>query len=426
MGVSSRLESVISNGTLFYDGVPEWVRHKEKREKPKGMIGRNGRPPHRLLGGGGAKNLGRGFATMWLPHTQRQGTRTQMSANYTIHHVRGHHLRFDQRETIAIVYNANLRLPPGRRKSQNQLARELGLPKSTFSREISRGRCDNPTIFAGRTLWEYSEHKAQDSVDEGNRNKGCPMKVTNRMALRLQELILRGGCSPNHARETMVAEGFDMPHTRTIYNHIEHGDIGICHGQTPYHPKARRKRQEKPRRSYRNPRGLSIECRPEAVDGRARLGHWEMDTVVSAQGGRGGLLVLTERKTRYSLIEKIKAISQDEIVAAIRRLVRRDDLGPVHSITTDNGGEFANHGELRKAMRRVNRLLKIYYTHAYAAWEKGSVENVNRHIRRFFPKGTKFNLVSRNRIKELQNFINSIPRASLKGKSANESFLLVR
>ena len=163
-----------------------------------------------------------------------------MSANYTIHHVRGHHLRFDQRETIAIVYNANLRLPPGRRKSQNQLARELGLPKSTFSREISRGRCDNPTIFAGRTLWEYSEHKAQDSVDEGNRNKGCPMKVTNRMALRLQELILRGGCSPNHARETMVAEGFDMPHTRTIYNHIEHGDIGICHGQTPYHPKARR------------------------------------------------------------------------------------------------------------------------------------------------------------------------------------------
>ena len=349
-----------------------------------------------------------------------------MSENCTIHHVRGHHLRFDQRETIALVYNANLRLPPGRRKSQDQLARELGLAKSTFSREISRGRCASPTSFAGRTLWEYSEHKAQDSVDDGNRNKGCPMKLTNRMALRLRELILKGGYSPNHARETMVAEGFDMPHTRTIYNHIEHGDIGICHGQTPYHPKARRKRQQRPRRSYRNPSALSIECRPGTVDGRSRFGHWEMDTVVSARGGKGGLLVLTERKTRYSLIEKIKSVSQDEIVAAIRRLVRRNDLGRVRSITTDNGGEFANHGELRKAMRRVNRFLKIYYTHAYAAWEKGSVENVNRHIRRFFPKGTKFNLVSRNRIKELQQFINSIPRASLKGKSANESFLLVR
>ena len=355
-----------------------------------------------------------------------QKKETSVKRSYNIHHTAGQHITHQMRTVIETVYNSNLRRPRKDRASMRELARQLGLPKSTLFDEIKRGLVPRPNTYRDRDIWDYSAEIAQRRIDEGNANKGCPMKVTNRMALRLQELILRGGCSPNHARETMVAEGFDMPHTRTIYNHIEHGDIGICHGQTPYHPKARRKRQEKPRRSYRNPRGLSIECRPEAVDGRARLGHWEMDTVVSAQGGRGGLLVLTERKTRYSLIEKIKAVSQDEIVAAIRRLVRRDDLGPVHSITTDNGGEFANHGELRKAMRRVNRLLKIYYTHAYAAWEKGSVENVNRHIRRFFPKGTKFNLVSRNRIKELQNFINSIPRASLKGKSANESFLLVR
>ena len=420
------MESVISNGTLFYDGVPKWIRHKEKKEKPKGLIGRNGRPPHRPHGGDRGKNPGCSSAIMPLPLTASQRKAAQMAKNYTIHHVRGHHIAFDQREAIAIVYNANIRLPPGRRKSQNQLAKELGLAKSTFSREINRGRCDNPTFFAGRTFWEYSEHKAQDSVDEGNRNKGCPMKVTNQMAARLQELILKRGYSPNHARATMVSERFDMPHTRTIYNHIEHGDIGICHGQTPYHPKPRRKRQERPRRSYRNPHGLSIECRPEAVDRRERFGHWEMDTVVSARGGTGGLLVLTERKTRYTVIEKIKAISQDEIVAAIRRIVGKNVLKHVRSITTDNGGEFSDHMEMCRAMRRINRLLKIYYTHAYAAWEKGSVENANRHIRRFYPKGTKFNLVSRNRIKELQDFLNSIPRTSLKGKSANESFLLVR
>ena len=421
------MESVISNGTLFYDGVPKWIKHKEKKENPKGMIGRNGRPPHRPLGGDHGKNLGCNSATMLLPLTSLQRKATQMAENCTIHHVRGHHLSFDQRETIAIVYNANVRLPPGRRKSQNQLAKELGLAKSTFSREINRGRCDNPTFFAGRTFWEYSEHKAQDSVDEGNRNKGCPMKVTNRIAARLRELILEQGYSPNHARVTMLGEGYDMPRsTTTIYNHIEHGDIGICHGQTPYHPKPRRKRKERPRRSYRNPFGLSIEKRPEAVDRRGWFGHWEMDTVVSARGGRGGLLVLTERKTRYTVIEKVKAISQDEIVAAIKRLVRKNALKHVRSITTDNGGEFCDHLEMRKALRRINRFLKIYYTHAYAAWEKGSVENVNRHIRRFYPKGTKFNHVSRNRIKKLQDFINSIPRPSLKGKSANESFLLVR
>lgn len=390
------------------------------------MIGRNGRPPHRPHGGDGAKNLGCSFATMRLPHSHTAKRQTQMAENCTIHHVRGHHLRFDQRETIELVYNANVRLPPGRRRSQNQLAKDLGLAKSTLSREISRGRCANPMFYAGRTFWEYSAHRAQDSIDEGNRNKGCPMKITNRMAIRLQELILKQGYSPNHARLTMVGEGFAMPQTRTIYNHIEHGDIGILHGQTPYHPKPRRKPQEKPRRSYRNPFGLSIESRPEAVDRRSWFGHWEMDTVVSARGGTGGLLVLTERKTRYTLIEKIRAISQEEIVAAIKRLVRKNVLKHVRSITTDNGGEFYNYREMRKALRKINRFLKIYYTHAYAAWEKGSVENVNRHIRRFFPKGTKFNRVSRTQVKDLQNFINSIPRASLKGQSSNESFLLVR
>jgi len=151
-----------------------------------------------------------------------------------------------------------------------------------------------------------------------------------------------------------------------------------------------------------------------------------MDTVVSARGGKGGLLVLTERKTRYTIIEKIGAVSQDKIVAAIRRPVRRNALGHVLPITTDNGGEFSDNKEMCKALRKINKFLKIYYTHAYAAREKGSVENANHHIRRFYPKDTRFNLVPRSRIKELQDFINSIPRASLKGQSAHESFLLAR
>ena len=420
------MESVISNGTLFYDGVPKWIRHKEKKEKPVGMIGRNGRPPSRPHGGGGAKNPGYDSATMRLPHTQLQRKVAQMAENCTIHHVRRQHLIFEERETIAIVYNANLRLPPKLRMSQNELARRLGLPKSTFSREIRRGRCASPTFCAGRSVWEYSEHKAQDSIDEGNRNKGCPMKMTKPMSTRLKELIVSQHLSPNHARTVMLAEGFAMPCTSTIYNHIEHGDIEIFHGQTPYHPSKRRRQRVRPRRSYRNARYTSIEDRPAAVQKRGWFGHWEMDTVVSARGGRGGLLVLTERKTRFTLIEKLRAISQQEIARAIRRTIRKNNLKHVRSITTDNGGEFGNPTEIRGALRRANRFVRIYYTHAYTAWEKGSVENVNRHIRRFFPKGTKFNHVSRTRIRELQDFINSIPRTSLKGKSAYESFLLVR
>ena len=65
---------------------------------------------------------------------------------------------------------------------------------------------------------------------------------------------------------------------------------------------------------------------------------------------------------------------------------RKNILKHVRSITTDNGGEFSDYGEMCRVLRRINRFLKIYYTHAYAAWEKGSVENTNRHIQRFYSK----------------------------------------
>ena len=71
------------------------------------------------------------------------------------------------------------------------------------------------------------------------------------------------------------------------------------------------------------------------------------------------------------------------------------------------------------------RTLEIYYTHAYTAWEKGSVENMNRIIRRWYRKGTDFRNVSATKVEQLQTFINSIPRlATLKGKTANEAFNL--
>jgi len=95
----------------------------------------------------------------------------------------------------------------------------------------------------------------------------------------------------------------------------------------------------------------------------------------------------------------------------------------VLSITTDNGCEFLDACRIESLFSKINALLKIYYTHAYAAWEKGSVENANRHVRRWYPKGTDFRRVSAHAIQALQNFINSIPRQTLQGASAHEAVL---
>lgn len=346
-----------------------------------------------------------------------------MTREYTIHHMPGQHLTFKDREQIAIVYNRNLQLPMYQRLSLRKLAIRTGLPYSTLQREILRGLVQQPSLHHDKEYYGYSEHIAEDNIQAGAQNKGRGMRFTNILAALLAIKVKEERKSPAHARKELLNEGVGyVPSLSSIYAHIEHGDIGILHGETPYHPKRRKKGRRTLRRALPKPDNLSIEERPD-LPGRAEFGHWEMDTVVSGVHGKGGLLVLIERKTRFYLIVKIRRINQLEVLRTLRSLVRSGQMKKVLSITTDNGGEFLDSRRIESLFSKINALLKVYYTHAYAAWEKGSVENANRHVRRWYPKGTDFSRVSHHAIRALQIFINSIPRHTLKGASAHEAVL---
>ena len=348
-----------------------------------------------------------------------------MPQTYTLHHVPGQHLSFKDREQIAVAHNRNLQLPACRRLSLRKLARQLGLPTTTLSREIRRGWTRQPALRHDKEYHEYSEHVAQDNVCAGAQNKGRGMRFTNVLASLLAIKIKTERKSPAHARKELLAEGMPfVPAVSTIYAHIDHGDIGILHGETPYHPKRRAKRRGPVRRARPKPDNLSIDDRPD-LSGRTEFGHWEMDTIVSGVHGKGGLLVLIERQTRFYLIAKLRRINQLEVLRALRALLRSGQMKTVLSITTDNGCEFLNAKRIETLFSRRNAMLKVYYTHAYAAWEKGSVENANRHVRRWYPKGSDFSRVSTHAIQALQVFINSIPRLTLKGASAHEAVLAV-
>ena len=346
-----------------------------------------------------------------------------MPREYTLHHVPGQHLTSKDREQIAMAYNRNLRLPAYRRLSLRKLAIQIGLPYSTLSREIRRGRVPRPILHHDKEVHGYSEHVAQDHVRAGAQNKGRGMRFTNVLASLLATKIKTERKSPAHARKELLAEGMPfVPAVSTIYAHIDHGDIGILHGETPYHPKRRAKRRGPARRARPKPEHLSIEDRPD-LSARTEFGHWEMDTLVSGVHGRGGLLVLIERKTRFYLIAKLRRISQLEVLRALRALIRSGQMKTVLSITTDNGCEFLDARRIETLFARLNAMLRVFYTHAYAAWEKGSVENANRHVRRWYPKGSDFSRVSAHAIQALQDFINSIPRQTLQGASAHEAVL---
>ena len=167
-------------------------------------------------------------------------------------------------------------------------------------------------------------------------------------------------------------------------------------------------------REARLPRGESIETRPAAVNERADAGHWEMDTVVSANKSKKRLLVLTERKTNYEIIELMPDGTTSSVVAAlkpagaaVRGAARFREI--FRSVTVDNGSEFADCAGMEASCERARARTHIYYCHPYSAYERGSNEVGNRMIRRHLPKGTDFSKLTRQAVKEIEGLDERLP-----------------
>ena len=142
--------------------------------------------------------------------------------------------------------------------------------------------------------------------------------------------------------------------------------------------------------------------------------------VVGKQGTKPVILTLVERKTRKSLYVLMKNRTQNEVVAAIKRLRRRvggDFTEAWKTITADNGSEFLNSEAIKKAAK----CSEVYYAHPYSSWERGSNENANGIIRRFFPKGTDFSKIRLEEIQAVEDWMNDYPRRILGGISANRA-----
>lgn len=112
----------------------------------------------------------------------------------------------------------------------------------------------------------------------------------------------------------------------------------------------------------------------------------------------------------------------ESVQRALDRLERKIPQFKQHfrSITTDNGSEFLPYEKLRQSCKSRGTRFEIYYCHSYAAWEKGSCENHNRMIRRFFPKGTNFDEVTPRQVQAVQDWMNSYPRKILGWKTPKE------
>jgi IS30 family transposase len=159
----------------------------------------------------------------------------------------------------------------------------------------------------------------------------------------------------------------------------------------------------------------SIEERPVEINERQRLGDWERDLMFGASR-RSALLTLVERKTLLTQIRKVESKSPREIARATSRVFAQPML-ICRSMTNDNGIEFRNHEAESKQLN-----IPIYFTHPYASWERGSIENTNGLIRQYFKAETDMGKFTDEDAQKIEEALNYRPRKKLGFRTPEECF----
>ena len=180
------------------------------------------------------------------------------------------------------------------------------------------------------------------------------------------------------------------------------------------HLYSKRKRVKKRRPKAKRviiPNRIGIARRPVGATNRSRGGHWERDTMMGRKGTPGGLATAQERKVRLVSALKVKSMRPMEHLEADQTIF--EEVKTL-SISRDNGLENREHEAL---------WIRSFFCDTYSSWQKGSIENANKMLRRYFPKGTDFSGVSQQEVDHAVRLINEKPRRILGYRSSLEEAL---
>lgn len=288
--------------------------------------------------------------------------------------------------------------------NQSEIADLLGRHKSTISRELRRNS----------GLRGYRPQQAQRFTEARREAKVQPRIGTT--AWRWVYHLLRQDWSPEQVHLWLKAEKQVFLSHEWIYQFVYRdkaagGDL-YTHLRCQ---KQRRKRYGSNSRRGQIANRISIDERPAVVDERARLGDWEIDTIIG-KNHKQAIVSLTERKSSLALIQKVERKTADCVTKAVVQLLK-PIADRVHTLTSDNGKEFANHEAIAKALDA-----DFYFAHPYASWERGLNENTNGLIRQYFPKDRDFTTITQKEINQVMDKLNNRPRKGLGIKTPNQVF----
>lgn len=306
------------------------------------------------------------------------------------------HLTQDERYQIAILAKAG--------HDRSDIARVMERHKSTISREMTRNR--------GARGYRPKQAHARSKFRAAQNGPRVAAKTWAIVAVKLAETW-----SPEQISGHLKVNGQATVSHEAIYQHIyaDKRAGGTLHRALRCQ-KVRRKRYGGRERRGTIPNQVSIDLRPAVVAERGRFGDWEGDLMIGA-GQKQALVTLNERTSRYTLIAHVAKKTAQAVSDAMVSMLT-PFAACVHTLTTDNGKEFAQHERIAKQLGA-----DFFFAHPYASWERGANENMNGLIRQFFPKKMAFESITLGDIELAMHRLNHRPRKCLGFKTPHEVFM---
>jgi len=291
--------------------------------------------------------------------------------------------------------------------SLREIARRLQRSHASISRELRRN------LWRGGSYWPPGaqilararlQHRA---YRERLKSKSVRAYVHQQLPKGWTPELIAGRLHRQRELPTVCHEA--------IYQYI-YCDAPDLIASLPRHHAKRKTKRPYRKTGERIKNRTGVELRPQAATTRRACGHWEADMLVAGDR-QHGLNVLVDRKSRLTHIRVLKDKTAAATKHAILRRLQAYPASLTQSITYDNGSENTLHEEINVALGTQS-----FFCAPYHSWEKGSVEQVNGLIRRFFPKGTNFQALGRTAIHRVEQLLNNRPRKCLHYRTPYEVF----
>lgn len=295
--------------------------------------------------------------------------------------------------------------------NKRQIAIELERHPSSVGREINRNKDPITGLYSGIV----AEEKAKSRQKNATRKLEVITTISSKAYYTILE-ELQKRTSPEQIAAILSDEIGEPISHQAIYNYIRKDKANGGKLYLHLRRKGRRYRYCKKEVKVVVNGKKSIEMRPLKLALLESFGNWEIDTIFG-KDQKSFLLTVVEMRTKYTIIRKIANKEAATIKAELEKIMAETGI-VIKTMTSDNGGEFAEHAAVAKAYN-----FDWYFCHPFCSGERGLNENTNGLIRDFLPKGTDFNLISDEEILEIQNNLNSRPRKALKFKRPVTAFV---